>query len=134
MDIAEEIPNAMNDEFNYEVKEILSNIHYTNRFFEKIKGNEWAVYLFNKGYFDDVFSKGELNDFSLKKIEWLSNNVITDDIKLFTKLCYEKDFILSKSLQNEIASIICKREIGIDKIKILINLIDFYEMDFFFTK
>lgn len=131
IDIAEEIPNIMSDEFNYEVKEILRNIHYTNRFFEKIKGNEWAVYLFNKGYFDDVFSKEELNDFSLKKIEWLSNNVITDDIKLFTKFCYEKDFILSKSLQNEIASIICNRDIGIDKIKILINLIDFYEMDFF---
>ena len=53
IDIAEEIPNIMSDEFNYEVKEILRNIHYTNRFFEKIKGNEWAVYLFNKGYFDD---------------------------------------------------------------------------------
>ncbi|EHR31845.1 hypothetical protein HMPREF9709_01801 [Helcococcus kunzii ATCC 51366] len=134
IDIAGEIPNKLNDEFNYEVKEIFNNIHYTNKFFSLIKDKDWAEYLFDMGYFDDVFMKNELDDFSYKKIEWLSKNIIKEELELFIKFCYEKNFVLNKILQNEIASCICDFKDEFDKIKILMNLIDFKDIHFIHLK
>lgn len=129
--IAAEKPNKLSDEFNYEVKEILSNIHYADKLFELIKGKYWAEYLFDMGYFDDIFSEIQLNDFSFKKIEWLSNNIIIDEIELFIKFCFEKELVLNNSLQYEIANLICKQNIEIDKINKLINLIDFNKIGYY---
>lgn len=126
-EIAESTPNKLNSEFNYEVKQILKNIYYHNKFFNVIRGRKWAEYLFEQGYFDNIFSTGALNDFDSKKIEWLSNNIITKELDLFIKFCYDKNFILSNSLQNEIVDKICRsyQDIQFNKIKTLVNLINF---------
>ena len=129
-DISEEVPNKINDEFDFEIKEILNNIHYSDKFFSKIKSRDWAEYLFNKGYFDDIFSSNKVDDFGIQRIEWLSREIIINETDLFLKFCYDKDFILSKKLQIEIAKIICNKNTKIEKIEKLINLIDFNNLDF----
>ncbi|MFL8906464.1 SIR2 family protein [Helcococcus kunzii] len=134
VDIAGEIPNKLNDEFNYEVKVIFNNIHYTNRFFSLIKDKKWAQYLFDMGYFDDVFTNQVVNDFGYQKIKWLSNNIIINELELFIKFCYEKDFVLNKILQNEIARSICDLKDEFDKTKILMNLINFKYINYIYLK
>ncbi|OFJ66926.1 hypothetical protein HMPREF2852_03100 [Anaerococcus sp. HMSC065G05] len=129
-DISEEVPNKINDEFDFEIKEILNNIHYSNQFFAKVKSREWAEYLFNKGYFDEVFSNNKVDDFGIQRIEWLAREIIVDKTDLFLKFCYDKDFMLSNQLQIEIATIICNKNTKIEKIEKLINLIDFNNLDF----
>lgn len=129
-DISEEVPNKINDEFDFEIKEILNNIHYSDKFFSKIKSRDWAEYLFNKGYFDEIFSNNKIDDFGIQRIEWLSREIIINETDLFLKFCYHKDFILSKKLQIEIATIICNKNTKIEKIEKLINLIDFNNLDF----
>lgn len=129
-DISEEVPNKINDEFDFEIKEILNNIHYSDKFFSKIKSRDWAEYLFNKGYFDEIFSSNKVDDFGVQRIEWLSREIIINETDLFLKFCYDKDFILSKKLQIEIATIICNKNTRIEKIEKLINLIDFNNLDF----
>lgn len=129
-DISEEVPNKINDEFDFEIKEILNNIHYSNQFFAKVRGRDWAEYLFNKGYFDEVFSNNEVDDFGTQRIEWLSREIIRNETDLFLKFCYDKDFILSNQIQIEIATIICNKNTKIEKIEKLINLIDFNNLDF----
>lgn len=129
-DISEEVPNKINDEFDFEIKEILNNIHYSNQFFAKVKSREWAEYLFNKGYFDEVFSNNKVDDFGIQRIEWLAREMIVDKTDLFLKFCYDKDFMLSNQLQIEIATIICNKNTKIEKIEKLINLIDFNNLDF----
>lgn len=129
-DISEEVPNKINDEFDFEIKEILNNIHYSDKFFSKIKSRDWAEYLFNKGYFDDIFSSNKVDDFGIQRIEWLSREIIINETDLFLKFCYDKDFILSKKSQIEIAKIICNKNTKIEKIEKLINLIDFNNLDF----
>lgn len=126
-EIAESIPNKLNSEFNYEVDRILNNIYYHNKFFNVVKGRKWAEYLFEMGYFDSIFSESQLNDFDLKKIEWLSNNIIIKELDLFIKFYYNKNFTLSIPLQNEIVGNLCKnyRDIEFNKIKTLVNLINF---------
>lgn len=129
-DISEEVPNKINDEFDFEIKEILNNIHYSDKFFSKIKSRDWAEYLFNKGYFDEIFSSNKVDDFGIQRIEWLSREIIINETDLFLKFCYDKDFILSKKLQIEIATIICNKNTKIEKIEKLINLINFNNLDF----
>ncbi|MDU5460109.1 SIR2 family protein [Anaerococcus vaginalis] len=129
-DISEEVPNKINDEFDFEIKEILNNIHYSDKFFSKIKSRDWAEYLFNKGYFDEIFSSNKVDDFGIQRIEWLSREIIVDKTDLFLKFCYDKDFMLSNQLQIEIATIICNKNTKIEKIEKLINLIDFNNLDF----
>ncbi|MCW6679258.1 SIR2 family protein [Anaerococcus sp. NML200574] len=129
-DISEEVPNKINDEFDFEIKEILNNIHYSDKFFSKIKSRDWAEYLFNKGYFDEIFSINKVDDFGIQRIEWLSREIIINENDLFLKFCYDKDFILSKKLQIEIATIICNKNTKIENIEKLINLIDFNNLDF----
>lgn len=106
-EIAELSPNKLNSEFNYEVKQILNNIYYHNKFFVLIKGRKWAEYLFEMGYFDRIFSTSKINDFDLKKIEWLSNNIIIKELDLFIKFYCNKNFTISISMQNEIVRKIC---------------------------
>lgn len=129
-DISEEVPNKINDEFDFEIKEILNNIHYSNQFFAKVKGRVWAEYLFNEGYFDEIFSNNKVDDFGTQRIEWLSREIIINETELFLKFCFDKDFILSKKLQIEVATIICNKNTKIEKIEKLINLIDFNNLDF----
>lgn len=129
-DISEEVPNKVNDEFDFEIKEILNNIHYSDKFFSKIKSRDWAEYLFNKGYFDEIFSSNKVDDFGTQRIEWLSREIIINETDLFLKFCYDKDFILSNQLQIEVATIICNKNTKIEKIEKLINLIDFNNLDF----
>ena len=129
-DISEEEPNKINDEFDFEIKETLNNIHYSNQFFAKVKGRDWAEYLFNKGYFDEIFSNNKVDDFAIQRIEWLSREIIINETELFLKFCYDKDFILSNKLQVEIAIIISSQNTKIEKIEKLINLIDFNNLDF----
>ncbi|EEI86704.1 hypothetical protein HMPREF0072_0801 [Anaerococcus lactolyticus ATCC 51172] len=129
-DISEEVPNKINDEFDFEIKEILNNIHYSDKFFSKIKSRDWAEYLFNKEYFDEIFSSNKIDDFGIQRIEWLSREIIINETDLFLKFCCDKDFILSKKLQIEIATIICNKNTKIEKIEKLINLIDFNNLDF----
>lgn len=129
-DISEEVPNKINDEFDFEIKEILNNIHYSDKFFSKIKSRDWAEYLFNKGYFDEIFSNNKVDDFGIQRIEWLAREIIINETDLFLKFCYDKEFILSKKLQIEIATIICSKNTKIEKIEKLINLIDFNNLDF----
>lgn len=129
-DISEEVPNKINDEFDFEIKEILNNIHYSSLFFAKIKGRDWAEYLFNNGYFDDIFSNNEVDDFGIQRIEWLAREIIVDETDLFLKFCYDKNFILSNKLQIAIATIICSKNTKIEVIEKLINLIDFSNLNF----
>lgn len=129
-DISEEVPNKINDEFDFEIREILNNIHYSDKFFSKIKSRDWAEYLFNEGYFDEIFSNNKVDNFGIQRIEWLSREIIINETDLFLKFCYDKDFILSKKLQIEIATIICNKNTKIEKIEKLINLIDFNNLDF----
>ncbi|WP_282929328.1 SIR2 family protein [Anaerococcus sp. Marseille-Q7828] len=129
-DISEEAPNKINDEFDFEIKEILNNIHYSNQFFAKVKGRDWAEFLFNHGYFDNIFSNNDVNDFGIQRIEWLSREIIVNETELFLRFCYYKDFILSKKLQVEIIKIICNHNTKIRVIEKLINLIDFDNLEF----
>lgn len=129
-DISEEVPNKINDEFDFEIKEILNNIHYSSLFLSKIKGKDWAEFLFNHGYFDDIFSNNYVDDFGIQRIEWLAREVIINETNLFLRFCYDKDFILSKKLQVEIATIICNHNTKIGVIEKLINLIDFDNLEF----
>lgn len=129
-DISEEVPNKINDEFDFEIKEILNNIHYSDKFFSKIKSRDWAEYLFNKGYFDEIFSNNKVDDFGIQRIEWLSREIIINETDLFLRFCYDKDFILSKKLQEEIVKIICNHNTKIGVIEKLINLIDFDNLEF----
>ena len=133
-DISEEVPNKINDEFDFEIKEILNNIHYSDKFFSKIKSRDWAEYLFNKGYFDEIFSSNKVDDFGIQRIEWLSREIIINETDLFLKFCFDKDFILSKKLQIEIATIICNKNTKIGVIEKLINLIDFNNLKFIWVK
>lgn len=128
--ISEEVPNKINDEFDFEIKEILNNIHYSNQFLAKIKGKDWAEYLFDNGYFDEIFSNNDVDDFGIQRIEWLSREIIVNETDEFLKFCYNKDFILSKKLQVEIATIICNHSTKIGLIEKLINLIDFDNLEF----
>ena len=129
-DISEEVPNKINDEFDFEIKEILNNIHYSDKFFSKIKSRDWAEYLFNKGYFDEIFSSNKVDDFGIQRIEWLSREIIINETDLFLKFCYDKNFILSNKLQIAIATIICSKNTKIEVIEKLINLIDFSNLNF----
>ena len=129
-DISEEVPNKINDEFDFEIKEILNNIHYSDKFFSKIKSRDWAEYLFNKGYFDEIFSSNKVDDFGIQRIEWLSREIIGNEIDLFLKFCYKKDFILCKKMQIKIATIISNQNTKIEVIEKIINLIDFNNLDF----
>ncbi|MGI5950193.1 SIR2 family protein, partial [Peptoniphilus sp.] len=70
MELAELIPNKLNEEFNYEIKQIFNNVHFQTRFLKTIKNKAWAVYLFEMGYFDDIFSTNQLKDSSIKRVEW----------------------------------------------------------------
>lgn len=129
-DISEEAPNKINDEFDFEIKEILNNIHYSSLFLSKIKGKDWAEFLFNHGYFDDIFSNNDVDDFGIQRIEWLAKEIIINETDLFLRFCYDKDFILSKKLQVEIVKIIYNHNTKIGVIEKLINLIDFNNLDF----
>lgn len=129
-DISEEAPNKINDEFDFEIKEILNNIHYSSLFLSKIKGKDWAEFLFNHGYFDDIFSNNYVDDFGIQRIEWLAREIIINETDLFLRFCYDKDFILTKKLQVEILKIICNNNTKIEVIEKLINLIDFNNLDF----
>lgn len=130
-DITEKNPINLDEEFRFEIMEILNNIHYTNYFFERINGSEWASYLFNEGLLDEIFTEGKLNDISLKKTEWLCNNILITDTNLFIKFYQEKKFCLNINMQYQILRTIFNREIDIEKIKILINLIDFTKLNYY---
>lgn len=129
-DISEEVPNKINDEFDFEIKEILNNIHYSSLFLSKIKGKDWAEFLFNHGYFDDIFSNNDVDDFGIQRIEWLAREIIINETDLFLRFCYDKDFILTKKLQVEIIKKICNHNTKIGVIEKLINLIDFDNLEF----
>ncbi|WP_296140545.1 hypothetical protein [uncultured Anaerococcus sp.] len=104
-DISEEVPNKINDEFDFEIREILNNIHYSNQFFAKIKGKEW-----------------------------LSKEIVVNETGLFIKFCYDKNFILNYKLQIEIIKIMFNQNTKLEKIEKLVNLIDFNNLEFMSVK
>lgn len=132
VDIINQNPDKNNEEFNYEIKEILANIHYNNKFFYFLEASdEWANYLFEEGYFENIFSLEKYNDFDNARMNWLINKILMNNTDLFTKFCYQKDFVLNYNFQRNIVDIIRTGNLDIDKIRILLNMLNFESLDCF---
>lgn len=132
VDIVNQNPDKNNEEFSYEIKEILGNIHYNNKFFDILDENEkWANYLFEEGYFDNIFSLEKYKDFDNARINWLINKVLMNNTELFIKFCYQKDFVLNYNFQRNIVDIIRNGNLDIDKVRILLNMLNFESLDCF---